>query len=254
LEQKTFILIDPLDTRSLWPLTQTRPVGELRLGIMTLFEKWKRMLNCTGSHLTQPYLSQKYPSQCSDQNYLIDASLIPDLPLVEAILNLNLGQCLVNAEGKFLGAFWNLKTMEDLIHSKNLNQHLDLTTYSNQNLVYKNSPIKNLSNTWEVFQWNEEEMLKDYQLLTKYRISEPIDPSNRIFGTQVFIEAGAKVQGCIINSDTGPVYIAANAEIMEGSMIRGPFALCEGSTMKMGAKIYGATIIGTNSKVGVICP
>lgn len=66
------------------------------------------------------------------------------------------------------------------------------------------------------FQWNEEELLKDYKLLTKDRISEPIDSSNRIFGTQVFIEAGAKVRGCMINSETGPVYIAKNAEIMEG--------------------------------------
>ena len=250
MEQTTFILIDPLDPKPLWPLTQTRPLGELRLGIMTLFEKWAHMLNCPGSHLTQTYLSQKYPIQCSTQNYLIDGSLIPDLTLVESILNLDLGQCLVNTEGNFLGAFLNLKTMEDLIHSKNLNQHVDLTTYSNQIVVYKTNPIKYLSNTWEVFQWNEEELIKDYQLLTKDRISEPIDPSNRIFGTQVFIEAGAKVRGCMINSETGPVYIAKNAEIMEGSMIRGPFALCEGSTIKMGAKIYGATTIGPHSKVG----
>jgi NDP-sugar pyrophosphorylase family protein len=104
----------------------------------------------------------------------------------------------------------------------------------------------------KIFSLNGEELESDFELITKDRKSQPLSSTNKIIGSQhlLFIEEGAKVEASIINTHSGPVYIGKDAEIMEGCLIRGPFAICEHATLKMGAKIYGATTIGPHSKVG----
>jgi UDP-N-acetylglucosamine diphosphorylase / glucose-1-phosphate thymidylyltransferase / UDP-N-acetylgalactosamine diphosphorylase / glucosamine-1-phosphate N-acetyltransferase / galactosamine-1-phosphate N-acetyltransferase len=110
---------------------------------------------------------------------------------------------------------------------------------------------KQINTAFDIVRLNDWALRQDFALITKDRASQPISSTNNIIAPEnIFIEEGAKLEYCIINASTGPVYIGRNAEIMEGSMIRGPFAICEGSIVKMGAKIYGATTIGPYSVAG----
>ena len=104
---------------------------------------------------------------------------------------------------------------------------------------------------WHIFVHNDQVLKNDFMVITAGRTSQPLSPSNSVISPEnIFLEAGAKVEHCILNASTGPIYIGKHAEIMEGSMIRGPFALCEGAVVKMGARIYGATTIGPYAVAG----
>jgi len=92
---------------------------------------------------------------------------------------------------------------------------------------------------------------EDFQLITKGRKSQPLSSSVNVLGKEnIFIEEGAQVEFATLNAQEGPIYIGSNAQVMEGAFIRGPFSLGEGSVIKMGARIYGATTIGPHSKCG----
>jgi UDP-N-acetylglucosamine diphosphorylase / glucose-1-phosphate thymidylyltransferase / UDP-N-acetylgalactosamine diphosphorylase / glucosamine-1-phosphate N-acetyltransferase / galactosamine-1-phosphate N-acetyltransferase len=111
-------------------------------------------------------------------------------------------------------------------------------------------PSKSLLFLTDILRYNEGEIINDFDIITKGRMSQPISSTNKLMGKSIFLEPGAVVEHCILNSDTGPIYIGKHAHLMEGSMIRGPFALGEKGLVKMGAKIYGATSAGPSCVLG----
>jgi len=230
-----YILFDGPNRAALLPFTYTRPVADIRVGIMTIREKWELYLGVTTTTVTEDYLSDKYPMVEMEQNIMINASYIPNEALVNQIKNLKENQAIF--DGDTMVAFYSLE-----------DQEIDFNTFKTVKL--KGTLLK-VETTWDIFSKNGEAIEADFKLLTANRISAPIPEQTVAFNSEaIFIEDGAVLPLCVLNATNGPIYIGKNTEIMEGSMVRGPFALCEGSTLKMGTKIYGPTTVGPYSKVG----
>ncbi len=234
-----YILFDSFRRSSLLPLTYIRPVADIRIGILTIREKWEKYLEAETSTLTEDYLGEKYPIREEDDNVMINGSICPNPTLVKKIQALKNNEVLVKDES--IIAMRVEKT--DL-------ENTDEDNIQGVNVIETDNDFLKIDHTWEIFSKNDRALREDFMLLTKNRKSKKLSSSNRVMGDMVFVEEGAKVEGVSINSTTGPVYIGRDAEIMEGSMIRGPFALCNNAIVKMSAKIYGATTIGPYSKVG----
>lgn len=235
-----FILFDSLNRNRLFPLTFTRPCADIRIGILTIREKWEKYLNSKTSTLTESYLQEKFPIKKNENNILINGSICPNKGLVDLIVKLKDNQVIMDAD--VVIAF--------VLNDKDLIFGVD-DNLSNFEIIYFKNRYLKISNTWDIFAKNEEALIADFNLLCKDRKSAIIDSSNRIRGTeQIFVEEGAIIQNSVLNATKGPIYIGKDAEIMDGALIRGPFALCDYSTVKMGAKIYGATTVGPNCKVG----
>ncbi len=231
-----YILFDGPCRNNLLPFTFTRPVADIRIGILTIREKWEKHLGSTTTTLTEDYLSDVYPMVELDSNIMINASFLPNKRLVDMIKNLESNQAIFHDEDVI--AFYTSNTQEEV----------DFESY--QAIEYDEAIIK-IEHTWDIFANNGAAMQADFELLTENRVSQSISESNNVLGAHnVFIEEGAVLEFTTLNATTGPIYIGKQAQIMEGSIIRGPFALCEGATVKMGAKIYGPTTIGPHSKVG----
>jgi len=231
-----YILFDGNVRNQLLPFTFTRPVADIRVGINTLREKWEKRLDSTTSTLTEPYLSKKYPTIETGDDIFISASIIPSENLIHLIKSISKKQ-----------AFF-LEDQPLAFHSTS-GFEVNFDTY--EVIQYTHKDLMQIAHTWDIFSKNHEAIQYDFDFLTKGRISQPIPEKTVAFNEErIFIEEGAKLPLCSLNATDGPIYIGKNAEIMEGSMIRGPFALCEDSTVKMGAKIYGGCTIGPHSKVG----
>ncbi|WP_445957586.1 GlmU family protein [Yeosuana sp.] len=231
-----YILFDGPFRNNLLPFTFTRPVADIRVGILTIREKWEAFLDSTTTTVTEDYLSDKYPMVEMEENIMINASYLPNLELVEMIKSLEANQAIFNGEDVI--AFFTNDSQENI----------DFNAYDTLEF---NDDIIRIEHTWDIFAKNAEALHDDFNLITKDRKSQPIPTSNNVIDPEnIFIEEGATLEFTTLNASNGPIYIGKNAEIMEGSLIRGPLALCEGSIIKMGAKIYGATTIGPFSKVG----
>ncbi len=229
---KNYILYDTEVRNELKPFTFTRPVSEIRCGILTITEKWNCMLNTTCSFKTEDYLQQKYPLRLSEENVCINSSIFPTKDLVDAIANLPFNTSL------YCGDLW-IATYAKELH----NMGLEKKEYAGE--------VRRLQHLWDIFQQNPKEIDTDFELVTKGRKSQPISATNRVLCPEnVFIEEGASVEFAIINASAGKVYIGKDAEVWENAVIRGPFAMNEHSVVKMSAKIYEGTTIGPHSKVG----
>jgi len=235
-----FILFDDKRWQQLLPLTFTRPIAELRIGIDTIREKWSSALQTNISYLTETYLSEKFPATYTEDNFYIYGGMIPDPKIYNAISELHTGEVLMQGDEIIA-----IRSAEKYFSGMSLSEHAKSFTIVN----YAENTIR-ISRSWHLFQNNDIVLRSDFERLTKNKKSQPASSTNTIIGNNLFIEDGATVEGCIINTNTGPVYIGKNAEIMEGSMLRGPIAIGEFSTIKMGAKIYGATTIGPHCKIG----
>ncbi len=231
-----FILFDGPTKEALLPFTYTRPVADIRVGIMTIREKWELFLGSTTSTVTDEYLSEKWPMVEMEENIFICGAVLPTSDLVNVILKLSQNQCVVDISGELI-AFFCIEGQEP-----------DIENFDK--VLFEAEYIK-IEHTWDIFKRNGEAIVADYKYLTNDAISEPLSKTNTVIGDgEVFIEEGAKVECAIFNTENGPIYIGKNAQVMEGSIIRGPFALCESAIVKMAAKIYGDTTIGPHSKVG----
>ena len=231
-----YILFDGTVRNALLPFTLTRPVADIRIGILTIREKWEKYLGSTTTTLTEEYLMEKYPMVEMEQNIMINASFLPNAILVDLIQNLEQNQAVVF--GDEIVAFYTNDTQEEVDF-----EQYDLVVYEGEFL--------RIENTWDIFSKNDRAIREDFELLTEDRASQPIPKSvNVIAPENIFIEAGAKLEFVTLNASTGPIYIGANAEIMEGSVIRGPFALCESGRVKLATKVYGATTVGPHSVIG----
>lgn len=236
---QNYILFDDNAWSKLLPLTFTRPVCEIRIGILTIREKWEKYLESEVSFMTQDYLAEKYPLRTGSGNTYINGSILPTPNLVEAIIKLLPGDC--------------LRQNETLIAFNAVQPHKEIPSDFSEfkNLIGFDGEILKIDHPWQIFANNGVAIKADFELLTKGRKSAALSATNRVAGAEnIFLEEGAKVEFSIINATTGPVYIGSDAEIMEGSIVRGPLALCEHAALKMGAKIYGPTTIGPHCKVG----
>lgn len=233
------VLFDDQRRDDLLPLTFTRPVAEIRLGILTISQKWSMLTGATVYYLTQDYLQAKYPNAPKGKPVLlINGGVCPDKELIEKVNTLKPNEAIV--KGETLIATMQLEALDRLPA---------ITTFDK---VYEYSGnILEVKYPWDIFRNNGDALIRDYTLLTYGRRSQPISTTNTVLNPKdVFIEEGARVECAILNAETGPIYIGKDAEVMEGSIVRGPFALGEHSALKMGAKIYGPTTVGPHCKVG----
>ena len=221
-------LVDGKHRSHLLPLTYTRPVAELRCGIITIAEKYTKRGHEIG-YGTETYLNVKYPS--IEAEVLVSGSVCPTDAFLEAVAGLSSGQALIQGDEllAFKGEKWEDEPSEIIPFSGALNL---------------------ITRPWDIWSKNASQLNLDFDLLTKDRFSAPIDATNTVIGDKVFLEEGAKATASILNATSGPIYLAKNAEIMEGCIVRGGLALGESSALKMGAKIYGATTLGPHCKVG----
>jgi UDP-N-acetylglucosamine diphosphorylase/glucosamine-1-phosphate N-acetyltransferase len=233
------VLFDPPTEREqLLPFTFTRPVAEIRCGILTITEKWQHRLGGAASHLTVGYLAKKYSANLAEDNLIVDGSLLPDDALVAAIQNLQVGNALV-ANDKLLAARCDANT------AKNIDALLDLnsTEYTNN--------VNRIANPWDIFKLNGEQITLDYQLIANGKKSQAIPKDFYTVNPEnIFIEEGAQLSYGSLNASAGPIYIGKKVQVMEGAMIRGPFAALEGCEIKMAAKIYAGTTLGPYCKAG----
>lgn len=234
-----YILFDSFYREALLPFAYTRPVADIRVGILTIREKWEKLLNTKTSTLTEDYLSIKYPLIKGEKNMLINGSVLPTAALVEEVKALKPGETLSR----------NDQVVAMFLDAEDVDMAADVD--STEDIVSQQEFIQ-IKNNWDIFYYNGRTIISDFELLTKGRKSQPVSKTNFINGNAslIFIEEGASVEFAFLNTKQGPIYIGKDAEVMEGAKIKGPFALCEHATVKMDAKIYAGTTIGPHSKAG----
>jgi UDP-N-acetylglucosamine diphosphorylase/glucosamine-1-phosphate N-acetyltransferase len=226
---------------SLWrnnllPFTYTRPIAAIRCGILTIAEKWEKQLQSPVSYATENYLSEKFKCNYADNTIYILGSVFPTPELVDSLKQLKDNEAI--ASGNEIIAFRTSKHITDF-------NFLDFP-------ISKNITVEKLENLWDIFSFNGNQIRQDFDLITKDRNSEKVnDLHTAVYNeNQIFIEEGVKIRASVLNAEDGPIYIGKNAEIQEGSLIKGPFAMCEGSVINMGGKMRGDTTVGPFSKVG----
>lgn len=236
------ILFDNDIREQLLPLTYTRPVADLRVGILTIREKWEKRMGLAASFLTQDYLTERFSMEYEEENYLINGSLLPDEDLIRHIRQLDDSEALLQ-DGELLAAKLKGNQIEKLIKDEDFGE---LAGYEVRKTLSK------LRSVPDIFRLNDSQLRADFELLTKGRKSAPLPDSNRLVGPadQLFIEEGVEVECATLNTKTGPVYLGKDCTVMEGSLVRGGLAMLEGAVLKMGAIIYGATTLGPYCKVG----
>ena len=229
------ILFDDTNIRTnLLPFTFTRPVADIRIGIITIREKWEKHLKTSSSSLTTAYLQKKYPTQNGTENLLINGALCPDEKLVDAIKNLALGETLVSGE-LILAARSKATTLP-----------------SKEKVISYLEPFTLIDQPWKIFQYNAAQIKSDFALITKGRTSAGIRDKHTIVydAENIFVEEGVDIKAAVLNAESGPIYLGKNSVVQEGALIKGSFALCEGATVNMGAKMRGDSTIGPHCKVG----
>lgn len=232
---KNYILYDGAFREALLPFTYTKPVADIRIGILTIREKWERFLRFTTTTLTEDYLEQKHPMLELDENVFINAGYLPNPSFFKAVKSLEKKQA-ISCDGDII-AFFSTKDQVEV----------DFSSYE----IIEIEGVKPLEFKWNLFLYNDEAIRQDFELLTQDEISQEIPDYVQVVGKgAIFIEEGAVLNPCILNASNGPIYIAKDAVVLDGAMIRGPFSLGEKSIVKMGAKIYGATTVGPNCRVG----
>lgn len=230
---------------NLHPFTLTRQIQDIRVGILTIREKWERMLGLPSFDKKEDDYKDLDRSVNIDEVvgddvcFMIHGNVLPDAKLLKATRRLKDGEFITVGGSSGIIFRFTKKQIEEKYKIK--------VTKA----VAVKSDIQTIRYPWDIFQMNDRAIRLDFELLSKKRKSQPISKTNHIIkSSQVFMEKGAKVEHCIINASTGPVYIGKNAEVMEGCIIRGPFAMGEGACLKMGAKVYGATTLGPRCVVG----
>lgn len=219
------------------PLSFTRPIAEMRVGILTFTERWQKLLDIQKtSYITEDFLQEKFKKPEDEQSLFLVPNFLPNDEVLTQIKNLKLGEALVY-NNELLAANINMDNFS-------LNQIEKMTDITEELLFFKKPT--------DLFSFNDKAIDFDFDLLTKGRTSQPLSSTCGFLGDtkDLFIEEGASVELATINCKTGKIYIGKDAEVMEGCNLRGPIALCEGSKFNLGAKIYGATTVGPHSKVG----
>lgn len=230
---------------NLYPFTLTRKCQDIRLGILTIREKWEKMTGLPSFDKNEDDYKDPGRSinintlQPGETGYMIHGNLLPTAALVEKMKALKAGEFITaNGGSGIVFCFSNEQVSEK--HRIHVTKAIDFTGELNE-----------IKYPWHIFQMNDQALRQDFALLTAGRKSAVIPPSNTVINPDnIFLEEGAEVECSILNASAGPIYIGRNATIMEGCIIRGPFAMGEGSCLKMGAKVYAATTLGPYCTAG----
>ncbi|MEO6611893.1 MAG: putative sugar nucleotidyl transferase [Chitinophagaceae bacterium] len=230
---------------NLHPFTLTRQMQDIRVGILTIRQKWERILGLSSFDKKEDDYKDLRQSVNMDEAagegvcFMIHGNVLPNPRLVKAVHRLKNGEFIASSEGNGIIYRFTKKEIVDRYKIK----------VGNARTIKEE--IITIRFPWDIFQLNDWAIRQDFDLLTRKRKSQPLSATNRVTRrSQVFLEKGAKIEHCIINASTGPVYIGKDAEIMEGSIIRGPFAMGEGACLKLGTKVYGATTLGPRCVAG----
>lgn len=237
MPKQHYVLFDGEQWTDLLPLTATRAVADIRIGILTIKEKWEKYFDAPMDILSQDYLQPKYAYQQEDNTIFINAAILPNAELYFEIQKLPYNSVL--RQGK------NIIALKKDIEVYEVN---DLDTL-NFNFIYS-QPLQFIQHPWDIFTYNGQEIKKDILLLGLKPNPEKLSLTNTLLGTEIYIEEGASCECSTLNTKDGPIYLGKDSEVMEGCTIRGPFALCEHASLKMQTKAYGDTTVGPFSKVG----
>ena len=230
-----YILFDGEYRDNLLPLTYTKPVADLRIGILTIREKWEKHLGFTTTSITEEYLSEKFPMVEMEENIMINASFLPTSSLVEMVSKLKASEAIYKS-GELIAFF-----------SKE-HEEIDFETFHKYEYTEDLIQIKH---SWDLFSNNGAAIEADFDLITEGRESAPIPETVHCMNKErIFLEDGVDIEIAVLNANKGAIYIGKDAEVMEGSMIRGPFAMGAYSVVKMGTKVYGPTTLGPKCKIG----
>ncbi|HMV25175.1 MAG TPA: putative sugar nucleotidyl transferase, partial [Saprospiraceae bacterium] len=234
------ILTDTTAWNDLLPLSYTRPIALLRTGILTIAEKWQKISGADVSYLTQSHLKNKFPACLADDSIVVDGSILPNKHLLVELQNLPTDTSLIHNNQ------WIASRL-----SRSLTEEFPSCT---GHLAQKESvaAVLRIETLADIIRLHGTQMKLDFDLLTLGRTSEKLSETNRIIGppNNIFVEKGAKVECATFNTEAGPIYIGEDAEVMEGSIIRGPFGMGAHAVVKMGAKIYPNVSIGPHCKLG----
>lgn len=223
---------DPVIRTALLPFTYTRPVAAMRVGILTIAEKWEKWLGTKASFQTVDYLQKKFPAVSTTDNLMLNGAICPDEKLVQALHALPPRHFLVQGQ-RLIAAY---RPEGEMSPANTLEYH---------------EPLTIIDQTWSIFRENASQLKVDYKIITAGRRSAPIEDKHTIvYGTDVFLEEGVYIRAAVLNAETGPIYLGKNSIVQEGALIRGSFALGEGSHVNMGAKLRGDTTVGPFSKIG----
>lgn len=244
MKRKVVLFDTPQTFENLLPISYTRPVGDFRVGIRTIREKWESVIPGEYTYLTIEYLQEKFPEPVNDgSEYLfIAGNIVPDRKLMERVAQLQRGDVLADD----CGLVAMVGTIPDYRHVSLVGARMVA------------GGLGRLRYVFDIFRLNGLAVASDFECITAGRESAPLPDNNMVIGprhdasgrSNIFIEEGAQIEGAILNVKEGPIYIGRDAEVMEGSMLRGPLSIGEHSTVKMGAKIYGETTIGPWCKIG----
>ena len=236
---KNVIFFDDNEVRrNLLPLTYTRPVALLRVGIDTIADKWRAALGADKNYsfLTATYLKAKFPAVVRRENLMVAGHILPDERLVAQV------NALASGEALMLG--------EELVAFRGTAHAFDARHY--KRVVFCERPPLAVHYPFHIFELNGQVLERDFARLTAGRVSQPLSGTNTVVGdaSRIFVEEGAVVEGAFLNTREGSIYVGRDAEIMEGAAVRGALAMCPHSKVRMGAKVYGATTLGPHCKVG----
>jgi len=234
-----YILFDDEARHALLPFTHTRPIADIRCGIFTMRERWEQLLGKVTGTLTSKFLRALYPLNVEEENTWISGALIGTEEMAAAIQAMP-AESVLKKDGEVIA----IRSKKSVSAIRSENAGLQENDYS--------LPYLKLRHNWDIFALNEQAIKLDFERITRGRTSAPLPEAIITSGKEnIFLEEGAIIQpGTVINAHNGPVYMAKGAEIMEGCLVRGPLAVCEGAVLKMGAKVYGGTTIGPGCKVG----
>jgi len=242
MPKRNLILFDDKAWAGLRPLTWLRPVAELRIGLLTMAQRWELLLTGQASTVAQDYLAEQFPLALARDNYFINASLLPTDDLVKQILELSQGEALTQND-ELLAARLDDKSILRISDPEGEGDAIPGYDYTGEAIL--------LNRPYDLFHFNEQMINFDVKLVCGSRHSQPLSKTNTVIGEHpVFLEKGASIEACILNTTEGPIYLGKDSTVLEGSMLRGPLAICENATVKMGAKVYKGTTIGPYCKVG----
>lgn len=227
---------DPSIRANLLPLTLTRPVAEIRIGILKISEKWEKYFQATPSFATQKYLAKKYLKKATSDNLWINGGVCPDPTLVEGIKKLKSGEAIYK-NSMIVAVRTDDDELPEVIPGKVNEYPNDLTL---------------IDKPWKIFQNNGNQIRADFKLITAGRKSAAItDPHTHTYNpSDIFIEDGAVLHTAVLNAEGGPIYLGKNSQVQEGAILRGPFSLGEGAIVNMGGKMRADTTVGPFCKIG----
>lgn len=241
MPKQHYVLFDGEQWTQLLPLTATRAVADIRIGILTIKEKWEKYFDTQVDILTQDYLQAKYTYTQNEHTVFVNANILPSLECFTEISKLQ-NEHALKYDNKII-AFKTTRIITSISDFSEIYKQLNTHTSTL-------SSLKILAHPWDIFTFNGQEIKKDILLLGLKPNPEKLSPTNTLLGSEIYIEEGASCECSTLNTKDGPIYLGKDSEIMEGCTIRGPFALCEHASLKMQTKAYGDTTVGPFSKVG----